>query len=246
MCEDARSGPLPPLRPSSSFSRRSVLIASGAVLGASVLGWDLSSSSLTASAAGNYLRTCGILPISSSWQGHKNRTPPSGEPGTDCSVRSGTPIHAAANGVIVDRKDSTTTATGRYLALRADDGGYIRYLHLLSSAVPVGTRVQRGQVIAYSGASGFGSEAGYGPHVHVSLWIGGTPLQQGFTDSVDFENYVEDGPLLPPSEDPVPIHQSSTHNWNAAIPGGAGPVSSSSRISTGSRTARSPSVRPAT
>ncbi|WP_323742275.1 M23 family metallopeptidase [Microbacterium sp. UFMG61] len=149
--------------------------------------------------------------ISSSWQDHRNRNPPSGEPGTDYAVPVGTPIRAAADGVIVDRKDTTSTATGRYLALRADDGNYIRYLHLQSSAVLPGTRVARGQVIAVSGASGFGYEAGYGPHVHVSLWLGGTPLQLGFTNSVDFENYAE-------PEDPMPVHQSSEYSWNATLP----------------------------
>ncbi|MFB4350050.1 M23 family metallopeptidase [Microbacterium sp. CR_7] len=160
------------------------------------------------------------MPISSSWQGHRNRNPPSAEPGTDYAVITGTQIRAATNGVIVDRKDSTTTATGRYLALRADDGNYIRYLHLQSSAVPLGARVTRGQVIAYSGASGFGTDTGYGPHVHVSLWIGGTPLQLGFANSVDFENYVDPSPYPPPPEDPVPLHTSTKYTWNAPIPDG--------------------------
>ncbi|MEV7608301.1 M23 family metallopeptidase [Microbacterium sp. NPDC089320] len=192
-------------------------MAAGTAIGASAIGWDLFSRGLSATAAGTYLRPCGDVRISSSWQGHKNRNPPSGEPGTDYAVTTGTEIRAAANGVIVDRKDSTTTATGRYLALRADDGNYIRYLHLQSSLVPLGARVSRGQVIAYSGASGFGSETGYGPHVHVSLWIGGTPVQLGFTNSVDFENYVDPGPYPPPPEDPVPLHKSTTYSWNTVV-----------------------------
>ncbi|WP_455905391.1 M23 family metallopeptidase [Microbacterium sp.] len=195
-----------------------MLIAAGAAIGASAVGWETFSPGLSATAAGTYLRPCGDVRISSSWQGHKNRNPPSGEPGTDYAVITGTQIRAAANGVIVDRKDSTTTATGRYLALRADDGNYIRYLHLQSSTVPLGARVARGQVIAYSGASGFGSDTGYGPHVHVSLWIGGTPLQLGFTNSVDFEKYVEVEPSQPPAEEPVPLHQSTTYSWNTVVP----------------------------
>lgn len=206
--------------PKPIFSRRVMLVAAGTALGASAIGWDLFSPGLSATAAGTYLRPCGDVRISSSWQGHKNRNPPSGEPGTDYAVITGTQIRAAANGVIVDRKDSTTTATGRYLALRADDGNYIRYLHLQSSTVPLGARVARGQVIAYSGASGFGSDTGYGPHVHVSLWIGGTPLQLGFTNSVDFENYVEVDPYQPPPEDPVPLHKSTKYTWNTAVPDG--------------------------
>ena len=203
----------------SSFSRRTMLIGAGAALGAAAIGWDLVSPSVSATAAGTYLRPCGDVRISSTWQDHRNRNPPSGEPGTDYAVPVGTPIRAAADGVIVDRKDTTTTATGRYLALRADDGNYIRYLHLQSSAVLPGTRVSRGQVIAQSGASGFGSEGGYGAHVHVSLWIGGTPLQLGFTNSVDFENYIETAPTQPPEpEEIVPIHKSSTYSWNAVVP----------------------------
>ncbi|MDY0984779.1 M23 family metallopeptidase [Microbacterium sp. CFBP9023] len=220
MCDAGDSEPSSTDATQSFVSRRGVLLGTGFVLGAAAVGWEFFSPTLRASAEGTYLRPCGIVPISSSWMGHRNRNPPSGEPGTDYAVVRGTPIRAATSGVIVDRKDSTTTATGRYLALRTDDGNYIRYLHLQSSTVPLGARVSRGQLIAYSGASGFGSETGYGPHVHVSLWIGGTPLQLGFTNSVDFENYVEGGPIKPPSEDPVPIHQSSTYQWNAVVPRG--------------------------
>ncbi|KQZ22529.1 hypothetical protein ASD43_14565 [Microbacterium sp. Root553] len=211
MCEPGDSEPSTPHSAQPFFSRRAMLIGAGAALGAAAIGWDFVSPSLSATAAGTYARPCGDVRISSTWQDHRNRNPPSGEPGTDYAVPIGTPVRAAANGVIVDRKDTTTTATGRYLALRADDGNYIRYLHLRSSAVLPGTRVVRGQIIAESGASGFGSEGGYGSHVHVSLWIGGTPLQLGFTNSVDFENYVQ-------PEDPVPTHQSTTYAWNGILP----------------------------
>lgn len=213
MCDPGDSEPSSEHRAQPFLSRRALLVGAGVAFGATAVGWDLLSPTLSATAAGTYLRPCGDVRISSSWQDHRNRTPPSGEPGTDYAVPVGTPVRAAANGVIVDRKDTTTTATGRYLALRADDGNYIRYLHLQSSAVLPGTRVTRGQVIAVSGASGFGYEAGYGPHVHVSLWLGGTPLQLGFTNSVDFENYAE-------PEDPMPIHQSSTYAWNTVVPRG--------------------------
>ncbi|KJL22124.1 Murein DD-endopeptidase MepM [Microbacterium oxydans] len=181
-----------------AMTRRSLLVASGLTMGLAAFGLGAFARPGVAVAAGTYLRPCGNVPISDSWQGHKNRIPPSGEPGTDYSVGRGTPVLAATDGVIVDRKDTTSTATGRYLALRASDGNYIRYLHLDSSAVSVGTSVTRGQVIAYSGASGFGSDNGYGAHVHVSLWIGGTPNQLGYPNTVDFENYVgAGGPGIP-------------------------------------------------
>ncbi|WP_226532578.1 M23 family metallopeptidase [Microbacterium paraoxydans] len=196
MYEDKRDTPEERVYPE-GVSRRSLIIASGLALGVAAFGVEDSVSPSAASAAGTYLRPCGNVPISDSWQGHKNRNPPSQEPGTDYSVAAGTPVRAATNGMIVDRKDSTSGATGRYLALRGDDGNYIRYLHLKSSAISPGHRVARGQVIAQSGASGFGSDNGYGAHVHVSLWIGGTPFQIGFRNSVDFERYVGDPPTTP-------------------------------------------------
>ena len=210
---ESSSPPAPPL-----LSRRSALIASGVAGGAAMFGLNVVAPGERAAAAGTYIRPCGYAPISDSWQGHRNRN--SAEPGTDYSVPRGMPVMAVTNGLIVDRKDTTSTATGRYLALRGDDGNYIRYLHLDSSVVRVGTRVTQGTVIAYSGASGFDSETGYGAHVHVSLWIGGSPNQLGFRNTVDFENYVIDNsPSQPPaSEDPVPTHQSTTYAWNTVIP----------------------------
>lgn len=188
------------------MSRRSLLAVSGLSVGAAALGVDLLAPGTAASAAGTYLRPCGNVPISDSWQGHKNRVPASKEPGTDYSVAKNTPVRAATSGVIVAVKDTTSTATGRFVALQADDGNYLRYLHLNSRAVALGARVTRGQVIASSGASGFDNENGYGPHVHVSLWVGGTPAQLGFQNSVDFEKYVGEPPVTPDPE-PEPIYR---------------------------------------
>ncbi|MGJ0388313.1 M23 family metallopeptidase [Microbacterium sp. CGR1] len=222
MCDTDGDASPPDREPRRGLSRRTVLLATGLAFGATALSVDMFSSPLRASAAGSYLRPCGDVPISSTWTGHRNRKPPSGEPGTDYAVPRGTPIRAATAGVIVGRKDTTDSATGRYIALRADDGNYIRYLHLTSSSVPNGTRVSRGQIIAYSGASGFGSETGYGSHVHVSLWIGGTPNQLGFTNTVNFENFVEGGPLpIYPEDDPVPTHQSTDFANNVSLPANA-------------------------
>ena len=100
------------------------------------------------------------------------------------------------------------SATGRYITLDLDDGRRVRYLHLSRYANAFGgSRVGRGQIIAYSGASGYGSEyfgatgtAGIpantgGPHVHVTLWaghyyrFGRYPLEP----TLDFERYVGGG-----------------------------------------------------
>lgn len=174
-----------------SLSRRAVLQAAGLAVGVISLGIDLAVTPEMARAAGTYLRPCGDAVISDSWRGHKNRYPPSSEPGTDYGVMRGTLVLAATAGIIVDAKHTNSTATGRYVALQSDDGNYLRYLHLDSVSRSIGTSVARGDVIAVSGASGFGDDTYYGPHVHVSLWAGTTPWKVGFANTVDFENYTE-------------------------------------------------------
>lgn len=144
-----------------------------------------------AQAAGSYQRPCGNVRISSSWQDHRNRTPPSAEPGTDYAVGTGTPVMAATSGTIRFVKTSTSTATGRVVGMAHDDGNYTRHLHLSRIIVATGQRVSRGQTIAYSGASANGSDSGVGPHVHTSLWLNtGSPTN--FAATVDFENFVGD------------------------------------------------------
>lgn len=113
----------------------------------------------------------------SSWRAHTNRYVPSVEPGTDYYTPIGTPVRAASSGRIVDVGDSIYPATGRYVTIDLDDGRRVRYLHLRNRIVNVGNRVQWGQVIGYSGASGYGeedwswnvAETG-GAHVHMTLW----------------------------------------------------------------------------
>lgn len=113
----------------------------------------------------------------STWRAHTNRGTPSVEPGTDFYCPRGTPIRAAASGRIVDVGDSINPATGRYVTIDLDDGRRVRYLHLERRHVNVGDRVQWGQHIADSGATGYGeadwswnvAETG-GAHVHMTLW----------------------------------------------------------------------------
>jgi hypothetical protein len=145
-------------------------------------------------------------PISASWQDHRNRNPPSSEPGTDYACAYGTPIAAAGEGVVVDYTHSTAGGTGRYLTIDLDDGRRVRYLHLAEVWLGVGVRVAQGQHVALSGASGWGSEWGYGAHVHTTLFPG---RSYDFGNTLDFETYVE--------EDMTPDQAHELHNVYAAI-----------------------------
>ncbi|QYC53808.1 endolysin [Microbacterium phage EugeneKrabs] len=119
---------------------------------------------------GGYLRPTTTPTVSCSWQCHRDRPTPSTEPGTDFACAYGSQLVAPEDGVVVDLKTSTSGGTGRYVTIDLDDGQRVRLLHLKSVNVRNGQRVVRGQIIAYSGASGFGKEWGYGAHVHVTLW----------------------------------------------------------------------------
>lgn len=98
----------------------------------------------------------------------------SAEPGIDWWTSIGTPIWAPGDGTITAVQSAYTGATGAYVTLVTDAGDWFRFLHLSSPNVTVGSTVSQGDVIAYSGGSGFGSPAGYGPHIHVSFAVGYT------------------------------------------------------------------------
>jgi len=124
--------------------------------------------------------------VSCDWTCHRERKPSSPEPGTDFAAPYGTPVASADAGTVISVKSDPSTATGRLIAIRLDDGYTVRYLHLSESLVDPGQRVTRGQIIAVSGASGGGRDWHYGPHVHVTLWQGA----EWSGPTVDFERYV--------------------------------------------------------
>jgi murein DD-endopeptidase MepM/ murein hydrolase activator NlpD len=134
--------------------------------------------------------------ISASWQDHRNRNPPSSEPGTDYASAYGSPLYAPGNGTVVDLKTSNGSATGRFLTIDMDDGRRTRSLHLAEIWVNVGNRVSAGQQVGITGASGHGSDWGYGAHVHQTLWdYHGYDFCSNCT--IDFHAYVgssEPGP----------------------------------------------------
>ncbi|MBB5867946.1 murein DD-endopeptidase MepM/ murein hydrolase activator NlpD [Allocatelliglobosispora scoriae] len=204
-----------------SLSRRGFL--TGAALAASGVSAAFALLPDSAQAAGGYQRPCGNVPISSSWQDHRNRTPPSGEPGTDYAVGVGTPVAAATSGTIRYVKTDTSTATGRVVGMAHDDGNYSRHLHLSRITVATGQRVSRGQTIAYSGSSANGSDSGVGPHVHTSLWLNtGSPTN--FRATVDFETYVGDvtHPNPPDREVDEVFIANVKGSWYLIVPQGTG------------------------
>jgi murein DD-endopeptidase MepM/ murein hydrolase activator NlpD len=135
-----------------------------------------------------YVRPCDDW-VSNTWQDHKNRTPPSSEPGTDYAAPYGTDLAIAESGTVRVIDHSNGGGEGRRCSVDLDDGRRVSYIHLSAINAYHGQRVARGQTgVIWSGASGHGSDWGYDPHVHVSLWEApGMPYAQ----TIDFDALVE-------------------------------------------------------
>lgn len=144
-----------------------------------------------------------LLPVGerrmSSWAAHQRRSPRSSEPGTDFYCPIGTPVLAPADGVVYGSGNTIGPATGRWVGLDLNTGQRFRAMHF-SRLVSLGRSVTRGQVIGYSGASGYGKEDWSrdpntgGAHTHVTLWPTHASRfgydAQGRPFTVDFMNYV--------------------------------------------------------
>jgi len=91
-------------------------------------------------------------------------------PGIDIGVPSGTPVHAAAAGKVV--WCGWMSGYGNLVMIDHGGGYATAYGHNTRVAVSCGQEVEQGQVIAYSGCTGFCT----GPHVHFEVRVNGTPV----------------------------------------------------------------------
>jgi murein DD-endopeptidase MepM/ murein hydrolase activator NlpD len=86
--------------------------------------------------------------------------------GIDIAAPYGTPVTAAADGVVV-AVAHTNVGYGNYVIIAHGAGIMTLYGHLAATAVNVGDRVARGQRIGLEGMSGLAT----GPHVHFELRV---------------------------------------------------------------------------
>lgn len=90
--------------------------------------------------------------------------------GLDFMADAGTPIHAAADGIVTQVERLPDYGN----IVRVDHGFGLdtRYAHLSKSLVKVGDRVSKGQPIATVGSTGRST----GPHLHYEVRLNGVPL----------------------------------------------------------------------
>jgi murein DD-endopeptidase MepM/ murein hydrolase activator NlpD len=89
--------------------------------------------------------------------------------GLDFPAPVGTPIHAAAGGVVVVRE--VHPAYGKLLEIDHGNGLVTRYAHCDSFEVELGALVRRGDLIATVGNTGRST----GPHLHFEVLLDGAP-----------------------------------------------------------------------
>ncbi len=92
-------------------------------------------------------------------------------PGLDFTAPVGTPIYAAADGVVKDA-GFNTGGYGNRVVVNHGFGYETLYAHMVRIKARVGTKVKRGEVIGYVGSTGKST----GPHLHYEVHKNGTQL----------------------------------------------------------------------
>lgn len=130
---------------------------------------------------------CAVHNVSDSFSDHVARG--SVNPGTDYTASYGSDVWSVADGVVTDVTTTISGSGGRMIHIDNNDGSGADYLHLSVQHVTVGQTVTQGQLIAQSGASGYGSEHYYGAHLHISYRLNHS---HGYWNdgNIDFDAFV--------------------------------------------------------
>ena len=99
--------------------------------------------------------------------------------GIDIRAPKGTPILSAEDGFVINTGDQDKFcrrgAYGKYLVVRHPNNLATLYAHLSQITVSDGQSVKRGQVVGYSGNTGYSR----GSHLHFTVWSGNTYQLRG-------------------------------------------------------------------
>lgn len=92
-------------------------------------------------------------------------------PGIDIAVPEGTPIRAAAGGTVsLQQSEAESGGYGNYTCIDHGGGLSTCYAHQSSFAVSLGQAVSQGDIIGYTGCTGYC----FGPHLHFEVRINGS------------------------------------------------------------------------
>lgn len=114
----------------------------------------------------------GAIPVITSGFNPNRRHPVTGirtpHKGIDFGLKIHTPIYSPADGVVT-RVTYQPNGAGKYLIIQHTKSISTVYMHLSEFKVGVGSKVKKGQLIAYSGNSGRTT----GPHLHYEIHVDG-------------------------------------------------------------------------
>lgn len=100
----------------------------------------------------------------------------------DFGVSVGTPVYAAADGIVVTSTWGGSDSYGYYIKIKHYNGLYTLYAHGSSLVAKVGQEVKQGQLIMYSGNTGNST----GPHLHFEVRV----APGGYNNRVNPLNYL--------------------------------------------------------
>ena len=100
----------------------------------------------------------------------------------DLGAARGTPIHAAANGVVIVARNNGgwNGGYGNYVVITHDNGTQTLYAHMSHAIVSSGESVSAGQTIGYVGMTGLTT----GPHLHFEVRGAANPFRNDSVGSV--------------------------------------------------------------
>ena len=105
--------------------------------------------------------------------------------GIDLRAQMNTPVYATADGVVELARRNKKTGYGKMLILVHGHGFKTLYGHLNKIAVENGQFVKKGEVVAYTGNTGFSN----GPHLHYEIQYIGVTLDPHSFMAWDLGNY---------------------------------------------------------
>ena len=133
-----------------------------------------------------------------------------GHNGLDLGIPVGTPIFAAADGTVMAADNNDKSAWrkyqyGKYVLVRHENGLATLYAHLSRQTVGAGAAVKRGDLVGYSGNTGYST----GPHLHLGLyWASSIEMKK--------RNPPPPAPPAPPARGPPPLpHSQISRTWSA-------------------------------
>ena len=125
-----------------------------------------------------------------------------GHTGLDIGMAEGTPLSLGVSGTVVDIGiigDSNDPGNenggyGNFVAIKLDDGHYIKMNHLMNNSIAVGkgTKVNPGMVVGKVGSTGLST----GPHLHIDIGTGYTAGSAAISGLMDPSSFILKGGVL--------------------------------------------------